>query len=113
MVKIEAVIRPEKLDEVKSTLDEIGVTGLTVLEVRGSGKQRGYVHRYRGAEYTVNLIDKIKLEMVIADTQVEEVTEAIVKAARTGEVGDGKVFILPVTDAVRVRTGETGERAIR
>jgi nitrogen regulatory protein PII len=113
MVKVEAVVRPEKLDDVKSALDEIGVTGLTVQEVRGSGKQRGYVHRYRGAEYTVNLIDKVKIELVVDDAQAEEIADTIVKAARTGEVGDGKVFLMPVSDAIRVRTGETGERAIR
>jgi nitrogen regulatory protein P-II 1 len=113
MVKIEAIIRPEKLDEVKSGLDEIGIHGITVVEVRGAGQQRGYVHRYRGAEYRVNLLDKIKLETVVPEGMVEEVVETLVRTGRTGEVGDGKIFLLPVTDAVRVRTGERGEAAIR
>ncbi len=113
MVKIEAVIRPDKLGEVKTALDEIGVIGLTVTEVRGAGQQRGYVHRYRGAEYVVNLMDKIKLEIIIPDELQEAVVEAICAAARTGEVGDGKIFVLPVIDAVRVRTGERGETAVK
>jgi nitrogen regulatory protein P-II 1 len=112
MIKIEAIIRPERLEEVKSALDEIGITGLTVVEVRGSGKQRGYVHRYRGAEYRVNLLEKVKLETVISDQDLDRVVETIVTAARTGEVGDGKIFMMPVMDAVRVRTGERGDAAI-
>jgi nitrogen regulatory protein P-II 1 len=112
MTKIEAIIRPERLEDVKAALDEIGVTGLTVTEVRGSGKQRGYVHRYRGAEYRVNLLEKVRLETVVADADLDRAVEAIVTAARTGEVGDGKIFLLPVLDAVRVRTGERGEGAI-
>jgi nitrogen regulatory protein P-II 1 len=113
LVKIEAIVRPDRLDEVKSALDELGVTGLTIIEVRGSGKQRGYVHHYRGAEYTVNLLDKVKIETVIPDSQVDDVIQAITTAARTGEVGDGKIFVFPVADAVRVRTGERGEDAVR
>jgi nitrogen regulatory protein P-II 1 len=113
VTKIEAIIRPERLDDVKTALDEIGITGLTVIEVRGSGKQRGYVHRYRGAEYRVNLLDKVRIEAVVADSDLDRVIDTIVTAARTGEVGDGKIFLLPVTDAVRVRTGERGEAAIR
>ncbi len=113
MVKIEAIIRPEKLDEVKTGLDEIGIHGITVVEVRGAGQQRGYVHRYRGAEYRVNLLDKVKLETVVPDGMVEEAVETILRTGRTGEVGDGKIFLLPVSDAVRVRTGERGEAAIR
>jgi nitrogen regulatory protein P-II 1 len=113
LVKIEAIVRPERLDEVKSALDELGITGLTVIEVRGSGKQRGYVHHYRGAEYTVNLLDKIKIETVIPDSQIDDAIKAITTAARTGEVGDGKIFVFPVADAVRVRTGERGEAAVR
>jgi len=113
MVKIEAVIRPEKLDDVKAGLDELGIHGITIMEVRGAGQQRGYVHRYRGAEYRVNLLDKVKLETVVPDSLVEEAVEVIVKAGRTGEVGDGKIFLIPVVDAVRVRTGERGEAAIR
>jgi len=113
MLKIEAVIRPEKLDDVKTALDELGVTGVTVTEVRGAGQQRGYVHRYRGAEYRVNLLDKVKLETIVPEALVDQVVEAIVTAGRTGEVGDGKIFLLPVTDCVRVRTGERGEAALR
>jgi nitrogen regulatory protein P-II 1 len=113
LVKIEAIVRPDRLDEVKGALDELGVTGLTITEVRGSGKQRGYVHHYRGAEYTVNLLDKVKIETVIPDSQVDDVIQAITTAARTGEVGDGKIFVFPVADAVRVRTGERGEDAVR
>ena len=113
MVKIEAVIRPDKLDAVKSGLDEIGIHGITVSEVRGAGQQRGYVHRYRGAEYRVNLLEKLKLETVVPDNLVDEAVEVIVSTGRTGEVGDGKIFLIPVNDAVRVRTGERGEAAIR
>lgn len=113
MVKIEAVIRPDKLDDVKTGLDEIGVHGITVSEVRGAGQQRGYVHRYRGAEYRVNLLEKIKLETVVPDALVDQAVEVIVTCGRTGEVGDGKIFLIPITDAVRVRTGERGEAAIR
>ena len=112
MVKIEAIIRPEKLDEVKAALDEIGIHGITVMEVRGAGQQRGYVHRYRGAEYRVNLLEKVKLETVVPQHLVEMAVEAIVRSGRTGEVGDGKIFLLPVGDAVRVRTGDRGEQAI-
>lgn len=113
MVKIEAIVRPDRLDEVKSALDELGITGLTITEVRGAGKQRGYVHHYRGAEYTVNLLDKIKIETVIPDGQADAAIDAIARAARTGEVGDGKIFLFPVADAVRVRTGERGDAAVR
>src|SRR5262249_23641422 len=113
MVKIEAVIRPEKLEDVKAGLDEIGVTGITVTEVRGAGQQRGYVHRYRGAEYRVNLLEKSRVEMVVAAELQEDVVETISASGRTGEVGDGKVFVLPVATAVRVRTAERGEAAIR
>lgn len=113
MVKIEAIVRPERLDEVKSALDELGITGLTITEVRGSGKQRGYVHHYRGAEYTVNLLDKIKIETVLPESALESAIEAIAQAARTGEVGDDKIFVFPVADAIRVRTGERGESAVR
>ena len=113
MVKIEAVIRPDKLENVKSGLDEIGIHGITIMEVRGAGQQRGYVHRYRGAEYRVNLLDKIKLETVVPEALLDEAVEVIVTHGRTGEVGDGKIFLIPVSDAVRVRTGERGEAAIR
>jgi nitrogen regulatory protein P-II 1 len=113
MQKIEAVIRPERLDDVKTALDEIGLHGITVTEVRGAGQQRGYVHRYRGAEYRVNLLEKVKLETVVSDEQLEEAIDAIIKAGRTGEVGDGKIFVIPVGDAVRVRTGDRGAAAIK
>jgi nitrogen regulatory protein P-II 1 len=113
MIKIEAVIRPDKMEEVKSALDDIGVHGVTLTEVRGAGQQRGYVHRYRGAEYRVNLLEKVKLETVVPDSMVEQAVSVIISTGRTGEVGDGKIFLLPVVDAVRVRTGERGEAAIR
>ena len=112
MVKIEAIIRPEKLDDVKNALDEIGVTGVTITEVRGAGQQRGYVHRYRGAEYRVNLLEKVKLEAVIPDSLSEAAVEAIMAASRTGDVGDGKIFLIPVADVLRVRTGERGELVV-
>jgi nitrogen regulatory protein P-II 1 len=112
MIKIEAIIRPDKLDVVKSALDDIGIHGITVLEVRGAGAQRGYVHHYRGAEYRVNLLEKVKIETVVPDAMVDQAIEAIVASGRTGEVGDGKIFLLPVSDAVRVRTGERGNAAV-
>ncbi|MFA4029855.1 MAG: hypothetical protein GDYSWBUE_001164 [Candidatus Fervidibacterota bacterium] len=112
MKMIHAIIRPHKLHEVKEALEEIGITGMTVIEVRGAGKQRGLVERYRGAEYTIDLISKVKLEVVVRDEQVEEAIEAIIRAARTGEIGDGKIFITPVEEAIRVRTGDRGTDAI-
>ncbi|MFM2222739.1 MAG: hypothetical protein RLZZ78_996 [Armatimonadota bacterium] len=112
MIKIEAVIRPQRLDEVKTALDDLGVTGMTVTEVRGSGKQKGYTQHYRGAEYTVNLIQKLKLEIVAADNEVDRIVDAISAAARTGEIGDGKIFLSPVLDAIRIRTGERGGDAV-
>jgi nitrogen regulatory protein P-II 1 len=112
MIKIEAVIRPQRLDEVKTALDDLGVTGMTVTEVRGSGKQKGYTQHYRGAEYTVNLIQKLKLEIVAADSEVNRIVDAISAAARTGEIGDGKIFLSPVLDAIRIRTGERGSDAV-
>jgi nitrogen regulatory protein P-II 1 len=112
MIKIEAVIRPQRLDEVKTALDDLGVTGMTVTEVRGSGKQKGYTQHYRGAEYTVNLIQKLKLEFVAADNEVNRIVDAISAAARTGEIGDGKIFLSPVLDAIRIRTGERGSDAV-
>jgi nitrogen regulatory protein P-II 1 len=113
MIKIEAILRPERLDDVKVALDEIGVTGVTVSEVRGAGAQRGYVHRYRGAEYRVNLLEKVKLETVVPNAMAEQVIEVLCSAGQTGEVGDGKIFLIPISDAVRVRTRERGEAAIR
>jgi nitrogen regulatory protein P-II 1 len=112
LVRIEAVIRPQRLDEVKAALDDFGVTGMTVTEVRGAGKQKGYTQHYRGAEYTVNLIQKLKLEIVVAEADVDRIVEAIATAARTGEIGDGKIFLSPVLDAIRIRTGERGGEAV-
>src|SRR5512146_2277216 len=112
MTKVEALIRPQKLDEVKAALSTAGVRGMTVTEVRGAGKQKGFTQHYRGAEYTVNLIQKIKLELVVPDNEGKVVAEAIVKAAQTGEIGDGKIFLIPVAEAIRIRTGEEGEVAV-
>jgi nitrogen regulatory protein P-II 1 len=112
MIKIEAIIRPQRIDEVKAALDEIGITGMTVIEVRGAGKQKGYTQHYRGAEYTVNLIQKLKLEIVGDDSEVERIVQAIATAARTGEIGDGKIFLSPVIDAIRIRTDERGSDAV-
>jgi nitrogen regulatory protein P-II 1 len=112
MIKIEAIIRPQRIDEVKAALDEIGITGMTVIEVRGAGKQKGYTQHYRGAEYTVNLIQKLKLEIVADDSEVERIVQAIAGAARTGEIGDGKIFLSPVIDAIRIRTDERGPDAV-
>jgi nitrogen regulatory protein P-II 1 len=112
VVRIEAIIRPSRLDEVKSALDELGVRGISVIEIKGAGKQKGYTQHYRGSEYQVNLLPKIQLIVVVADTEQEKVIEAIEGAARTGEVGDGKIFISPVLDAIRIRTGERGSVAI-
>lgn len=112
MVKIEAIIRPQRLDEVKALLDEIGVTGMTVSEVRGTGQQKGYTQHYRGAEYTVNLHQKVKIEIVTSEAQVESIVGAIAQAARTGEIGDGKIFLIPVLDSIRIRTDERGAEAV-
>jgi nitrogen regulatory protein P-II 1 len=112
VTKVEALIRPQKLDDVKAALSDIGVKGMTVIEVRGSGKQKGFTQHYRGAEYTVNLIQKIKLEIVVPDDEARMVADCIAKAARTGEIGDGKIFLIPVGEAIRIRTAEEGEVAI-
>jgi nitrogen regulatory protein P-II 1 len=112
MKKVEAIIKPFKLDEVRESLAEAGVTGLTVTEVKGFGRQRGHTELYRGAEYVVDFLPKTKVEMIVSDDQVERVVEAIVKAARTGKIGDGKIFVSNVEQVVRIRTGETGEAAI-
>ena len=112
MKKIEAIIKPFKLDEVREALSEVGVTGLTVTEVKGFGRQKGHTELYRGAEYVVDFLPKIKIELVIADSAVEPAIEAIIKAARTGKIGDGKIFVTPVEQIVRIRTGETDESAI-
>lgn len=112
MVKIEAIIRPDKLDEVKAGLDELGIKGMTFIHVMGAGKQRGRTQYYRGQEYVVNLLDKIKLETVVQDELVDTVVETIIKFASTGEIGDGKIFVSPVTNAIRIRTGERGDSAL-
>jgi nitrogen regulatory protein P-II 1 len=112
MVKVEAMIRPQKLDDVKAALSELGVKGMTVIEVRGSGKQKGFTQHYRGAEYTVNLIEKVKVEIVTTADKGHEVAHAIAEAAHTGEIGDGKIFLTPVTEVIRIRTGEEGESAL-
>jgi nitrogen regulatory protein PII len=112
MIKVEAIIRPLKLEDVKNALDDLGVKGLTVTEVRGYGKQKGFTERYRGTEYTISLIHKVKIETVVEDDQVDQVVDALCEAARTGEIGDGKIFLHPVIDAVRIRTGERGVDAL-
>jgi len=112
MKKIEAIIKPFKLDEVREALSEIGVTGLTVTEVKGFGRQKGHTELYRGAEYVVDFLPKVKVELVIAAAQVDAALEAIVNAARTGKIGDGKIFVTSVEKVVRIRTGETDEAAI-
>ena len=112
MKKIEAIIKPFKLDEVREALSDIGVTGLTVTEVKGFGRQKGHTELYRGAEYVVDFLPKVKIELVIASGQVEAALDAIIKAARTGKIGDGKIFVTSVEQVVRIRTGETDEAAI-
>lgn len=112
LIKIEAVIRPQRIDEVKAALDDIGVTGMTVTEVRGTGKQKGYTQHYRGAEYTVNLIQKLKIEIVVSEEDVEKIVTAVSTSARTGEIGDGKIFTMPVLNAIRIRTDERGSDAV-
>ncbi len=112
MKKIEAIIRPFKLDEVKIALVNAGVVGMTVSEVRGFGRQKGQTERYRGSEYTVEFLQKLKLEIVIEDDQVEMVVDKIIGAARTGEIGDGKIFVYPVDQVVRIRTGEKNLEAV-
>jgi nitrogen regulatory protein P-II 1 len=112
MKKIEAVIKPFKLDEVKEALQEVGLQGITVTEARGFGRQKGHTELYRGAEYVVDFLPKVRIEVVVDDSMVEKTVDAIVNAARTGRIGDGKIFILPVEDAIRIRTGERGIDAI-
>jgi len=112
MKKVEAIIKPFKLDEVREALSELGITGLTVTEVKGFGRQKGHTELYRGAEYVVDFLPKIKIEVVIADGIVDQVIEGVVKAARTGKIGDGKIFVSTVEQVVRIRTGETDEAAI-
>jgi nitrogen regulatory protein P-II 1 len=112
MKKIEAIIKPFKLDDVKEALTELGVIGMTVTEVRGFGRQKGHTELYRGSEYTIDFLPKVKIELVVADPMVEKVVAAIAAAARTGSIGDGKVFVMPMGEAIRIRTGEKGESAI-
>jgi nitrogen regulatory protein P-II 1 len=112
MKKIEAVIKPFKLEDVKSALAALGVQGMTVSEVKGFGRQKGHTEIYRGSEYVVDFLPKIKIEVVLADAQVTSAVEAIVKAAKTGKIGDGKVFVSSIQNVIRIRTGETGEQAV-
>ncbi|MDB5688992.1 MAG: nitrogen regulatory protein [Sphingomonas bacterium] len=112
MKKIEAIIKPFKLDEVKEALHDVGVSGITVTEARGFGRQKGHTELYRGAEYVVDFLPKVKLEVVVDDSLVDRVVEAITSAAQTGRIGDGKIFVIPVETAVRIRTGERGADAI-
>jgi nitrogen regulatory protein P-II 1 len=112
MKKIEAIIKPFKLEEVKDALADLGIEGMTVSEVKGFGRQKGHTEIYRGSEYTVDFLPKIKIEVVLGEDVVEKAAAAIVKAAKTGKIGDGKVFISPVEEAIRIRTDETGEKAV-
>ena len=112
MKKIEAIIKPFKLDEVKEALQEIGLQGITVIEAKGFGRQKGHTELYRGAEYVVDFLPKVKIEVVLGDDMLDKAVEAIQKAAKTGRIGDGKIFISTVEDAIRIRTGETGQDAI-
>ena len=112
MKKVEAIIKPFKLDEVKDKLNQIGIKGITVSEVKGFGRQKGHTELYRGAEYVVDFLPKIKMEVVISDNQVEDVITTIMQAAQTGRIGDGKIFVIDVQEAIRIRTGERGEDAV-
>ena len=112
MKKIEAIIKPFKLDEVKEALHEVGVSGITVTEAKGFGRQKGHTELYRGAEYVVDFLPKVKVELIIGDGQVDRAIEAIIKAARTGKIGDGKIFVTPLEQVIRIRTGEAGPEAL-
>src|SRR5438094_3585518 len=112
MKKIEDSIKAFKLDDVKEALTELGVVGMTVTEVRGFGRQKGHTELYRGSEYTVDFLPKVKIEVVVADSMVDKIVSTIVGAAKTGSIGDGKVFVLPINESIRIRTGETGESAV-
>jgi nitrogen regulatory protein P-II 1 len=112
MKKIEAIIKPFKLDDVKEALNEIGIQGITVTEVKGYGRQKGHTELYRGAEYVVDFLPKVKIEIIVGDAQVGKVVEAIEKSAKTGRIGDGKIFVMPIEEVLRIRTGERGEEAI-
>ena len=112
MKKIEAIIKPFKLDDVKNSLAEVGIQGITISEVKGFGRQKGHTELYRGAEYTIDFLPKVKIEIIVPDEKVEKVVEIIQAAAKTGRIGDGKIFILPCEEVIRIRTGEKGEDAI-
>jgi len=112
MKKIEAIIKPFKLEEVKDALSEIGIVGMTVTEVKGFGRQKGHTEIYRGSEYTVDFLPKMKLEIILSDNAVEEAIKVIAESAKTGKIGDGKIFVIPVENAIRIRTNETGEHAV-
>lgn len=112
MKKIEAVIKPFKLDDVKEKLTEIGIRGITISEVKGFGRQKGHTELYRGAEYVIDFIPKIKIEVVVSDEMVAQAVEVIGEAAKTGRIGDGKIFVMPIDEVIRIRTGETGENAL-
>ena len=112
MKKIEAIIKPFKLDDVKEKLTEIGIRGITISEVKGFGRQKGHTELYRGAEYVIDFIPKIKIELIVADELVSKAAEIIMESAKTGRIGDGKIFVLPVEEVIRIRTGETGENAL-
>lgn len=112
MKMVVAIIRPHKLHDVKTALSEAGIHGLTVTDVRGAGRQKGHVERYRGSEYTIDLLAKVKIEVAVTDDQVDKVIQTIVESARTGQIGDGKVFVLPIEESIRVRTGEKGEDSL-
>ncbi len=112
MKKIEAIVKPFKLDDVKEALHEIGLQGMTVVEAKGFGRQRGHTELYRGAEYVVDFLPKLKIELVVADSEVDKAIEAISRAAQTGKIGDGKIFVAEISEAVRIRTGERGDQAL-
>jgi nitrogen regulatory protein P-II 1 len=112
MKKIEAIVKPFKLEEIKDALGEVGITGMTVSEVKGFGRQKGHTEIYRGSEYTVDFLPKIKIELVVADSQADNAVGVIIKAAKTGKIGDGKVFVTKIEDAIRIRTEEKGDQAI-
>ena len=113
MVKVEAIVRPQRLEAVRTALDDLGISGITVTEAHGSGRQKGYTQHYRGAEYTVSLLQKVKIETVVRDEEAARVVDTIRNAAQTGEIGDGKIFVSPVLDVIRIRTEERGEAALR
>ena len=112
MKKLECIIRPFKLEDVKEALDSLGISGMTVTEVKGFGRQKGHTELYRGSEYTIEFLPKLKIEIVVTDEVVDEAVEAILQAANTGKIGDGKIFVIPVEEAIRIRTGERGDGAI-